>query len=192
MEPICAIDPQASVEHRRGGFLINTERARLDLDVIHGFLTNCYWAKGIPRDIVARSMEHSLCFGIYDVGSEATARVAKDAQPFGSAPGGRGATMQVGFARVVSDFATLAYVGDVFVLEPYRGRGLSKWLMDCIVRHPALQGLRRWILLTRDAHGLYSHFGFKALTSPEQFMERHRPDVYEVYIRPVALHELLR
>ena len=146
----------AIVEHRRENFLISTDRARLDLDVIHGFLTNCYWGKGIPREIVARSMEHALCFGIYD-----------------------GFGQQVGFARVVSDFATVAYLGDVFVLESHRGRGLSKWLMECIVQHPALQGLRRWILLTRDAHGLYSQFGFTALKAPEVYMELHRADVYE-------------
>ncbi|MGP0020112.1 MAG: GNAT family N-acetyltransferase [Candidatus Sulfotelmatobacter sp.] len=144
-------------ENRRGEFLISTDAARLDLDVIHGFLTNCYWAKGIPREVVVRSVEHSLCFGVYD---------------------GDGA--QVGFARVVGDFATVAYLGDVFVLESHRGRGLSKWLMECIVRHPALQNLRRWILLTRDAHGLYAQFGFTPVKSPECYMELHRPDVYEV------------
>ena len=156
MKP-AAITPEAVVEHRRGEFVISTERTRLDLDVIHGFLTSCYWAKGVPREVVARSIEHSLCFGIYD---------------------GRGA--QIGFARVVSDFATVAYLGDVFVLKPYRGRGLSKWLMECIMGHPSLQGLRRWILLTRDAHGLYSQFGFMTLKSPERYMELHRPDVYEI------------
>jgi GNAT superfamily N-acetyltransferase len=143
-------------EHKRGEFLISTDPLRLDLDVIHGFLSNNYWAKGIPREVVARSIENSLCFGIYD---------DKDAQ--------------VGFARVVSDFATVAYLGDVFVLESHRGRGLSKWMMECIREHPALQGLRRWILLTRDAHGLYSQFGFKPLKSPERYMERHDPDVYQ-------------
>jgi GNAT superfamily N-acetyltransferase len=145
------------LEHRLGEFLISTDRARLDLDVIHGFLTNCYWAKGIPRDVVALSIENSLCFGIYD---------------------GRGAL--VGFARVVTDFATFAYLGDVFVLEPYRGRGLSKALMECVMQHPALQGLRRWVLLTRDAHGLYERFGFAPLKSAERYMELHRPDVYEI------------
>ena len=143
------------IEHQRGDFAISTDPARLDLDVIHRFLTNCYWAKGIPRDLVAHSIEHSLCFGIYD----------------GKA--------QVGFARVISDFATIAYLGDVFVLESHRGRGLSQWMMECIVQHPALQGLRRWILLTRDAHGLYSQFGFTPLKSPDRFMELHQPDVYE-------------
>jgi GNAT superfamily N-acetyltransferase len=142
------------VEYRREEFLISTSRERLSLDLVHGFLTNCYWAKGIPREVVARSIEHALCFGIYD---------------------GQGA--QVGFARVISDFATIAYLGDVFVLETHRGRGLGKWLMECIVQHPALQNLRRWILTTRDAHELYSQVGFAPVKMPERFMELHRPDV---------------
>jgi len=143
------------VEYRRDDFLISTDRARLNLDVVHGFLTTCYWAKGISREVVARSIEHSLCFGIYESGA------------------------QVGFARVVSDFATFAYVGDVFVVESHRGLGLSKWLMECIVQHPALQNLRRWILTTRDAHGLYSQFGFTPVKAPERFMERHQANIYE-------------
>jgi GNAT superfamily N-acetyltransferase len=142
-------------EHRRGEFSISTDRNRLNLDVVHDFLTNCYWAKGISRELVAKSIEHSLCFGIYD----------RDGQ-------------QVGFARVVSDFSTVAYLGDVFVLESHRGRGLSKWLMECIIQHPALQNLRRWILLTRDAHRLYSKYGFTPLKAPERYMELHRPEVY--------------
>jgi GNAT superfamily N-acetyltransferase len=144
------------VEHHRGDFIISTDRERLDLNVIHDFLTNSYWAKGISRELVAQSVEHSLCFGIYD---------AKG--------------WQVGFARVISDHATYAYLGDVFVLESHRGRGLSKWLMECIMKHPELQGLRRWTLLTRDAHGLYSQFGFTPLKTPERYMELHRPAVYE-------------
>jgi GNAT superfamily N-acetyltransferase len=143
-------------EYRRGEFLISTDRERVSLDVVHGFLTNCYWAKGISRDVVERSIEHALCFGIYEESGA-----------------------QVGFARVVTDFATVAYLGDVFVLESHRGRGLSKWLMECIVQHPALQNLRRWILLTRDAHGLYSQFGFTPLKAPERYMELHRPDIYQ-------------
>lgn len=146
----------ATVEHRRGEFVISTDPAHLDLDVIHNFLTNCYWAKGIPRNVVARSIEHSLCFGVYD---------------------SQGA--QVGFARVISDFATVAYLGDVLVLESHRGRGLSKWMMECIMQHPALQNLRRWILLTRDAHGLYAQSGFTPLKTPERYMELHNPAVYE-------------
>jgi GNAT superfamily N-acetyltransferase len=158
------------VEHRRGEFLISTDPARLDLDLIYEFLTNCYWAKGIPREVVARSIEHSLCFGIYDESSERSQSLATDAR--------HGALPQVGFGRVVSDFATIAYLGDVFVLESHRGRGLSKWMMECITHHPALQGLRRWILLTRDAHGLYSQFGFTPVAAPDRYMELHRPDVY--------------
>ncbi len=145
------------VEYRRGEFVISTDPGRLDLDLIHNFLTNCYWAQGVPREVVARSIEHALCFGVYD--------------------GGGGA--QVGFARVISDFATVAYVGDVFVLESHRGRGLGKWLMQCIAQHPALQNLRRWILTTRDAHGLYAEVGFTAVKFPERYMERHNPKVYE-------------
>ena len=150
------MDSDVVTEYRRGEFLISTSRERLNLNVVHHFLTNCYWAKGIPREVVARSVEHALCFGIYD---------------------GNGA--QVGFARVISDFATIAYVGDVFVLETHRGQGLGKWLMQCITQHPALQNLRRWILTTRDAHGLYSQVGFTPVKFPERFMELYQPDVYE-------------
>jgi len=147
----------AIAEFHRGEYVISTDPERLDLDVIHEFLTNCYWSQRIPREVVAKSIEHSLCFGIY-----------------------HGSGEQVGFARVISDFATVAYLGDVFVLESHRGRGLSKWLMECIMQHPALQGLRRWILLTRDAHGLYSQFGFTPLKSAGSYMELHRPDVYKL------------
>lgn len=142
-------------EIRFGGFLISTDKKRIDLDVVHGFLTDCYWARGIPKATVARSIKHSLCFGIYKAGK------------------------QVGFARVISDFATYAYIGDVFVLEKYRGHGLGKVLMKCIREHPDLQGLRRWSLVTRDAHGLYSQFGFTALKSTERHMEIHNPNVYK-------------
>jgi len=151
------VDPEVAVEYRRDEFLVSTAREQLDLDAVHGFLTNSYWARGIPREVVERSIAHALCFGIYDV---------------------EGA--QVGFARVISDFATIAYIGDVFVLETHRGRGLGKWLMECITMHPALQDLRRWILTTRDAHGLYSQFGFTPVKAPERFMELHRPDVYKM------------
>lgn len=142
-------------ENQRAEFVISTDRSRVDLNVVHNFLSHCYWAKGITRETVARSIEHSLCFGVYE-----------------------GIT-QVGFARVVSDFATVAYLGDVFILESHRGRGLSKWMMGCVTRHPALQNLRRWILLTRDAHGLYSQFGFAPIKAPERYMELHQPNVYE-------------
>ena len=144
-----------TIELRRREFTISTDRGRLDLAVVHGFLTNCYWAKGIPREIVARSIENALCFGIY-------------AENVG----------QVGFARVISDFATYAYIGDVFVLESHRGRGLGKWLMESIMQHPALQALRRWSLVTGDAHGLYAQFGFRQLAAPEKYMELYNADVY--------------
>jgi GNAT superfamily N-acetyltransferase len=142
-------------ECRKGAFTVSTDRERIDLDVVHGFLTECYWAKGIPRDVVARSIENSLCFGVYAEGK------------------------QVGFARVVSDYATYAYIGDVFVLESFRGRGLGKWLMECVMQHPRLQGLRRWSLVTRDAHGLYAQLGFGPLKKPQNYMELNRPDVYQ-------------
>src|SRR5258708_21922770 len=146
-------------ELRRGDYFISTERSLLDLDVIHDFLSQWYWAEGIPRAVVARSLQHSLCFGLY-----------------GQPPGA--CAKQVGFAGVISDFATFAYLGDVFILPEHRGRGLGKWLMESILQHPELQGLRRWSLVTRDAHRLYSEFGFQALKSPERHMEIHRPDVY--------------
>lgn len=140
---------------RRGEFTIDTDPARIDLDVVHGFLTSSYWAQGIPRDVVKRSIEGALCFGIYREGGA-----------------------QVGFARAITDFATFAYVGDVFVLEPFRGQGLSKWLMECMTGHPDLQGLRRWMLATRDAHGLYRQFGFTEVAHPERWMHRWDPDIY--------------
>jgi GNAT superfamily N-acetyltransferase len=164
-------------ESRREEFVISTDPARLDLDVIHGFLTSCYWAKGIPREIVARSIEHSLCFGIYHDRESDFPSLAIPAEP--EAPHSVKAP-QVGFARVISDFSTVAYLGDVFVLEGYRGHGLSKWMMECIMQHPSLQGLRRWILLTRDAHGLYAQFGFTPVKAPERYMELHQPDIYEI------------
>ena len=145
-----------TVEYHRGEFVISTDAARLQLDTIHGFLTNCYWARGIPRETVARSIEHSLCFGVYDGGGA-----------------------QIGFARVISDFATFAYIADVFVTEPYRGRGLGKFLMECIQQHPRLQGLRRWTLSTLDAHKLYAQFGFTPLSWPERYMEILRLSHYE-------------
>ena len=158
-------------EFRRADYLVSTDPARLDLDVIHGFLTNCYWAKGVPRQVVARAIEHSLCFGIYDETSGKVPDGTKLATPVAAA--------QIGFARVITDFATIAYLGDVFVVESHRGRGLSRWMMECIMQHPALQGLRRWILLTRDAHRLYQQFGFTPVKAPERYMELHNAAVYD-------------
>lgn len=137
-----------------GQFEVSTDPARVDLSVVHGFLTNSYWARGIPLETVRRSLQHSICFGVYK------------------------GKQQAGFARVITDRATFGYLADVFVLDEFRGNGLSRWLMQCIVEHPELQGLRRWCLVTRDAHGLYEKFGFKALPAPERWMERHDPDVY--------------
>ena len=141
-----------------GDYDISTDPARLDSAVIHGYLTQSYWSPGIPRAVVERAMANSMCIGLY-----------------------RGAE-QVGFARVVTDKATFAYLADVFVLEPHRGKGLSKQLMAFIKSHPDLQGLRRFMLGTKDAHGLYKQFGFTELANPARMMEILQPDVY----RPVA------
>ncbi|MEO8289167.1 MAG: GNAT family N-acetyltransferase [Chloroflexota bacterium] len=145
-----------SVEYRKDGYVISTDPARLDLDVVHGYLAQSYWAENIPRAIVEKSVEHSLCFGVYEEASG----------------------VQVGLARVVSDYATFAYLADVFILEDYRGRGLSKWLMECILSHPELQLPRSFLLATRDAHGLYSRFGFAPLDAPEKYMLRRNERVY--------------
>ena len=142
-------------EWRRDGFTISTEPSRLDRDTIHEFLAGSYWAKAITREIVDRSIEGALCFGLYE-----NAR-------------------QIGFARVITDFATFAYLADVFVLESHRGRGLAAWLMESILAHPKLQGLRRWMLVTRDAHPLYRKVGFTALAHPERVMEMTFPGIYE-------------
>lgn len=144
-------------EAKRDGFLISTDKALLDIDVIHDFLSSSYWAAGIPREVVEKSIQNALCFGLYD------------------------GNKQIGFARVVTDKATFAYLADVFVLESYRGKGLSKWLMEVIQAHPELQGLRRWVLGTRDAHGLYEQFGWTVFTEEtrQRFMQRHFPDVYK-------------
>lgn len=138
----------------RDSFTITCDPAKLDHALIARALASSYWARGIPAAIVEKSLAHSLCFALLE--------------------GDR----QVGFGRVVSDYATFAYLGDVFVLPDYRGRGLAKWLIECIVSHPQLQGLRRWLLATRDAHGLYRRFGFAPLANPGVFMERHDPNVY--------------
>ena len=134
---------------------MSTDPARLSVDAIHGYLAESYWAAGIPRAIVERSLRLSLNFGVY-----------------------RGQEL-VGFARVVTDLATFGYIGDVFVIEAHRGRGLSKWLMECIVDHPDLKDLRRWHLVTRDAHGLYAKFGF-AEPPAGKHMERVRTNPYSV------------
>lgn len=140
--------------YERGEYLISTDPAKFDLDAIHAYLVRAYWCEGIPRKTVERAVANSLCFALLH----------------GKA--------QIGFARLVTDSATFAYLCDVYILEDYRGKGLSKWLMECVMGHPALQGLRRFILATRDAHGLYHQFGFCALSKPEVIMEILRPDIY--------------
>jgi GNAT superfamily N-acetyltransferase len=141
-------------EWRRGEFTLTTDPARADVDAVHAFLLRSYWAEGIPREVVARSIAHSLCFTLLH--------------------GGR----LIGFARVITDRATFAYLGDVFVLDAYRGRGLAAWMMDVVHAHPELQGFRRWVLLTRDAHALYRRVGYTALAAPERYLERWTPHAY--------------
>ena len=133
---------------------VSTDPARLDIGIIHSTLARMYWSPGIQFDIVERAIAHSLCFGAYDGAS------------------------QVGFARVLSDRASFAYLCDVFVLEPWQGRGISKFMMECIKGHPQLQNLRRWMLGTSDAHGLYAQFGFRAPAAPDRIMEILEPGIY--------------
>ena len=134
---------------------ISTDKSKLDIDRIHWYLsTQAYWCLGISRALVEKSIVHSLCFGVYLHGE------------------------QVGFARVISDFASIAYLGDVYILEAHRGKGLSKKLMARIMEHPELQGMRRWILLTRDAHDLYRKYGWKDIANPIYWMELHNKNVY--------------
>ncbi|MBK8148760.1 MAG: GNAT family N-acetyltransferase [Acidobacteria bacterium] len=142
-------------EWQNGEFTISTDPVRLDLDEIHRFLSaESYWAQNRSRQETETAIKNSLPFGLY-----------------------KGENL-IGFARVVTDFATFAYLGDVFIVEEFRGRGLSKWLMDSIVGHPELQGFRRWVLATRDAHTLYEKFGFQELVHPERWMEKPAPNAY--------------
>jgi GNAT superfamily N-acetyltransferase len=141
----------ADYELHRGAFTISTDNTRLQMDAIAAFLSRTYWAQGRTRDAIERSVERSLCFGLY-AGDD-----------------------QIGFARVVTDCATFAYLCDVFVDERCRGQGLGKWLMAGVMGHPDLQGLRRWILATRDAHGLYRQFGWTELKDPGRWMEIFNP-----------------
>ena len=128
----------------------------MDIKVIHRYLSRSYWAKDIPIDIVETAIDNSLCFGVFNTSGN-----------------------QVAFARMITDTATFAYLSDVFVLEEHRGKGISKWLMQEILAHPKLQGIRRMVLATSDAHGLYQQFGFKSLGSPDLFMELHQANVYK-------------
>ena len=136
------------------GYAISNETGLLNIDVVHGFIAQSYWAKGIPRELVVRMIQNALCFGVYREGE------------------------QVGFARVITDRTTFAYLADVFILPEHRGRGLSKALVAEILQHPDLQGLRRWMLVTADAQGLYQQFGFQVVSAPERHMEIHQPGLY--------------
>ena len=138
----------------RGQYSITTDPEKLDVDAIHAYLSRSFWAEGIPKDIVSRSLANSLCFGLFDD------------------------TAQVGLARVVTDRATYAYLCDVYVLESHRTLGLGKWLIETVMAHPDLQGLRRFQLVTRDAHGLYSRHGFAAPAHPERHMEIFKHGMY--------------
>lgn len=136
-------------------FIISTEKEKFDIDLIYSFLNRTYWAEGISKEIIRRSIEGSLCFGVFENDK------------------------QIGFARMVTDKATFAYLADVFIIEEYCGRGLSKWLMEVIMSHPDLQGLRRIMLATRDAHELYKKFGFTPLNNVDRWMHIHDPGIYK-------------
>ena len=138
------------------GFFITNDIEKMDLDAIHLAIAGSYWAKGIPFETFLRSLQNSLSFAVLD-----------------------NQNSTVGFARVISDYATFAYLGDVYIFESHRGRGLSKWLMDTIVSHPKLQGLRRFMLATSDAHGLYQQYGFTPLNRPDIMMENWQPGIYQ-------------
>ena len=142
------------IEDARGEYVVSTDKSRIDVPAVHAFLASTYWSPGIPEETVRRAIAGALCFGIY-----------------------RGAE-QVGFARVITDRATYAYLSDVYVLEPHRGRGLATWMMEVITAHPSLQGLRRFSLSTRDAHALYAQFGFVPVANPDRQMEILRRDIY--------------
>lgn len=138
----------------RNGYWISDDANDVDLDVAHEFLTSAYWCQNVPRETVEKSFDHSICFGVF-----------------------RDQSM-VGFARVVTDFSTFGYLADVFILEQHRNQGLALWLVQTILAHPELQGFRRWLLATKDAHALYAKLGFTPLEKPEMFMEILDPDVY--------------
>jgi GNAT superfamily N-acetyltransferase len=146
--------PAPPFEVQRDGLLVSTDPARLDFEAIHGWISRSYWAAGIPRETLQRALAGSLCFGLYENGR------------------------QLGLARVITDGATFAYVCDVYVDDARQRRGLGTWLMECVHQHPSLQGLRRWALITRDAHTLYRRVGYAPLARPEGWMERHRPNAY--------------
>lgn len=138
-------------EVTNGEFLVSSDPARLDREAIHAFLSQTYWGKARPRELQDRAIRNSLCFGVYH------------------------RARQIGFARIITDYATFGYVADVYILEPYRGRGLARWLINCMLAHPEIKGLRRWALVTQDAQGLYRQCGFTELEHPEHHMQRLQP-----------------
>jgi GNAT superfamily N-acetyltransferase len=140
----------------RDGYTVSDEKARLDLPVIHSFLTRSYWAEGIGMERIERVVQYSFCFGLY-------------------APDGE----MIGFGRVLSDTSAIAYLMDVFVLEQHRGKGLGKWLVECILAHPALQPVRRWVLATEDAHELYARYGFTPYEPASELMMKYDPEMYK-------------
>jgi len=142
------------IETQHGDYTISTDPAKLDAAKAHAFLTQAHWSEGIPLEVLRKAMQNSLCFGLYYKGE------------------------QVGMTRAVTDYATYAYLCDVYVLPEHRGKGLGQWLVECVMTHPELQNLRRFTLATKDAHGVYARFGFTPLTAPERMMERHDPGVY--------------
>lgn len=154
------------MDWQRPPYLVSDDPARLDLDVIHAYLARSYWARDIPRALVERSIAGSLPFGLYRIET--------------------GRVRQLGFARVISDRATFAYLCDVFVLEEARGRGLARFLVGCAQAHPALQGLRRWHLVTRDAHGLYARLGWSPASEPGGHMEILRRDAYSAGVDAIG------
>lgn len=138
------------------GYRISTDKREFDFDVIYQFISNSYWATGMPKAVLKKAIQNSLCFGVFTEEGD-----------------------QAGFGRVITDSATFAYLSDVFILEAHRGKGLSKWLVSEIIKQPELQGLRRFVLVTQDAHSLYEQFGFRSLAKPERYMEVWDPNVYQ-------------
>jgi N-acetylglutamate synthase-like GNAT family acetyltransferase len=143
------------LEYQKNDLIISTDQSKLDFNFIHNHLNKTYWAKGIPMEIVKKSVENSIAYGVYQQ------------------------EKQIGFARLITDKATFAYLADVLISDGFRGNGFAKWLMDCIIKNPEIQGLRLFLLATQDAHTLYQQFGFKPVAEPKRFMEIFKPDIYQ-------------
>ncbi len=151
------------LEVQSNGYCVSTDQDRLDFDVIHGFLRESYWSRGIPRHVVETAARHSLCFGVYKGADQAS-------------------NAQVGYSRVITDYATFAYLADVFIVADHRGQGLGKWMMATIKGHPALQAIRHWVLFTADAHGLYAQFGFAPDEASADWLMTWRDPAYAALI----------